>query len=412
MEYIRTAEREFPAGEDFQLEYEGRSGNLVVQGADVDRARVQIVAHLFEESAEDADATLERILQGVRLDGSTLRISPPRVVTGGIFFFNRGPRIDYAVTVPRRSRCKLASSSGRIEVARVHGPVDVAQKSGRTNVRAIGGDVRVLSKSGAIDAEEIAGSLMAQAQSGKVGVDRVKGNVSLQAHSGSVKVEHVGGTLNARAHSGRVDALDIGGDAFVATHSGRVSVTAPRGAVKMHSISGSARYQGQVNGDVEIATTSGSIHFDVDPIKPFFMDAETVSGSIRSDLEPRRGEGPPPADAPRVRLRTVSGAIRIGRKHGITIGIGFGKNLNIDLDQDFDFDMEFDTGDIEAGVHRTVEEHIARVQERAQRHAERAQRQAERAQRRAERMAERMRRRATGETVGEDDEDDEDDDLL
>jgi hypothetical protein len=102
MEYIRTAEREFPAGEDFQLEYEGRSGNVVVEGGDVDRARVQIVAHIFEESAEDADDTLRRIVDGVRMDGNSLRITPPRVASGGLFFFNRGPRIDYAITVPRR----------------------------------------------------------------------------------------------------------------------------------------------------------------------------------------------------------------------------------------------------------------------------------------------------------------------
>src|SRR3712207_400154 len=104
MEYIRTAEREFPAGEGLELEYEGRSGNIVVEGGDVDRVRIQIIAHLFEESAADADDTLQRIVQGVRLDGNTLRISPPRVASGGIFFFNRGPRIDYAVTVPKGTR--------------------------------------------------------------------------------------------------------------------------------------------------------------------------------------------------------------------------------------------------------------------------------------------------------------------
>jgi hypothetical protein len=421
MEYIRTAEREFPAGDDFSLEYEGRSGNIVVEGGDVDKARVQIVAHIYEETADAADATLQRIVDGVHMDGNVLRIVPPQIVTGGFFFFaNRGARIDYAVTVPRRTRCRLVSSSGRVEVARIAGPLDVIQKSGRTSVRMVEGDTRVVSKSGSTDVEDIGGNLTVQAQSGKISVDRVKRDAKLSGQSGSVKAEHIGGSLVARAQSGRIEVLDVGGNVNLASQSGRVVLVRAGGEIVCHSVSGSVTFEGQALGNVNIATTSGGIHFNVDPTRPFFLDAETVSGSIRSDMPPRKGEGPPPEGAPTVKLRTVSGSIRIGPRPSVGVGFDFGTGSAFGIKIDPDLDIEFgeDFGDriakaIEIRMQR-VHEKAAQAGERAQRHAERAERHAERARRRAERHAEReaerARRRATGEPTDDLDFDDTDDD--
>ncbi|MGH2601235.1 MAG: DUF4097 family beta strand repeat-containing protein, partial [Dehalococcoidia bacterium] len=396
MEYIRTAEREFAAGEGFALEYEGRSGNIVVEGGDVDRARVQIVAHIFEEGADVADAILQRVVDGVRLEGSTLRITPPRISTGTFFWFNRGARIDYAVTVPRQTRCRLTSASGRVEVARITGPLEVSQKSGRTSARMIEGNARVTSKSGSVDLEQVGGSLVARAQSGKVSVDTVGGDATVQAQSGSVKVAHVAGNLVAESHSGRLDASDVGGNANLAAHSGRVSLAGAKGSVTMQSISGQVIYAGRVGGNVDLSSTSGMVHFDVDPANPFFLDAETVSGSIRSDLPPRRGEGPPPEGAPTVKLRTVSGAIRIGPRRGFAIGLDFEKGGRWDFEFGKDFDVDVEAGDFGEQIARSIEERMERVRERvereAERHTERGRHVAERAARHAEREAERAAR--------------------
>jgi hypothetical protein len=56
------------------------------------------------------------------------------------------------------------------------------------------------------------------------------------------------------------------------------------------------------------------IHLAVDPGFPFFIDAESDLGAVRSDLPPRRGGGGSPNGAgPKVRLRTHTGAIRLTR---------------------------------------------------------------------------------------------------
>jgi len=96
-------------------------------------------------------------------------------------------------------------------------------------------------------------------------------------------------------------------------------------------MSGSVRFQGSVHGTTEIETVSGGIDFDVNPRQLFYLDAETRSGSIRSDLAPRQG-GPPPEGAPTVRLRSVSGGIRIGSHHSLAVEV----EVTVDRDEDED----------------------------------------------------------------------------
>jgi hypothetical protein len=80
------------------------------------------------------------------------------------------------------------------------------------------------------------------------------------------------------------------------------------------------RYAGKIEGDVSLSAQTGSVHMAVDPALPFFLDAESEVGAVRSDLAPRRaasapgeGEGGASNHAHKVRLRTHTGSIRITR---------------------------------------------------------------------------------------------------
>jgi hypothetical protein len=66
-----------------------------------------------------------------------------------------------------------------------------------------------------------------------------------------------------------------------------------------------------VLGDVDIEASAGSIVFAVDPAYPFFIDAESHVGSVRSELPPRPKGSVPQAGGPKVRLRSRAGSIRI-----------------------------------------------------------------------------------------------------
>jgi|GEM_PF-1561988 len=383
MEYIRTAMREYATGPDVMLVYDGRSGNLLVEGADTDTVTVQIVAHVFEETAEEADKAMARIVDGITHNERQLTIRPPEPASQGAWFFqfNRGMRVDYAVTAPHNTQCQLDARSGRIEVTRVAGPVRVQQKSGRTSIRSVSSDIQVVTRSGAVDLEEIGGSVVVQAASGRIMVRGAGGDVSIQSASGGVRVEQVAGSLSVESASGRVEAVEISGPARLQAASGRVSLAGAASRAELHSVSGAVKFQGPVRGDLDVRSTSGSVHLDVDPAHPFFIDAETQSGALRSDLEARSGDAPPREGAPRVKVRTLSGSIRIGRADPVVIAIALGKerhgiHFGGPPDEEWAERLREKTERFRAHAEARAEHMRDRVEARAERHRMRAERHA------------------------------------
>jgi hypothetical protein len=123
----------------------------------------------------------------------------------------------------------------------------------------------------------------------------------------------VAGSVEARARSGSIELRDIDGDLRVRAHTGSVSIDGAHARVNAETHTGALRLRGRVEGDVEMKAHTGLIHLSVDPAYPFFIDAESDLGTVRSDLPPRRnGSGPAPG-GPKVRLRTHTGAIRLSR---------------------------------------------------------------------------------------------------
>ncbi len=313
LEYIRTANLEFNTGDTCRLQVDIHAGAVVVEGRDTNKTTLQVVAHLWEDSAADADDTMERILRGIRSENSGVRVEIPHLSRAGPWFlFGRGSRVDIHVVAPRRTKARIASRSGRVEVVRVEGPVEIDQRSGRTTLTDIGADSAVFSRSGAVEIERVRGDLKVGSRTGKVTVREVEGDVTIESRTGAVQVERVRGDLSIGSHTGRLTAERIGGDLEIENKTGAVHVEDIGGKAEIQGHSGRVHYRGAVKADIDIRVTVGAIHLDVDPDSPFFIDAETTTGAITSELQPRR-DGAPPADAPRVRLRTTTGAIRIGR---------------------------------------------------------------------------------------------------
>ncbi|HXF52185.1 MAG TPA: DUF4097 family beta strand repeat-containing protein [Dehalococcoidia bacterium] len=313
MEYIRTHTVEFDTGPSCRLSVDSPSGATVVEGRDTERVRVQIIAHLWEESASDADDTMARVLRGVRHENASVRIEIPSLRSAGPwFFFGRGSRVDLQIEAPRDTAVRIASRSGRVEVVQVTGPVEIEQRSGRATVIGVRRNVQIASRSGAIEAEDIGGDVILRSRTGKVTVRRVAGDVTVQSRTGAVQVEGTDGDVDIESRTGRIVIERAQGDVRAVTTTGAISVAEAGGRVHLEATTGAVRYRGAVLGDIDIRVTTGAITLEIDPDRPFFLDAETVTGRIASDLRPRR-EGAPPAGAPSVRLRAVTGAITIKR---------------------------------------------------------------------------------------------------
>jgi DUF4097 and DUF4098 domain-containing protein YvlB len=184
------------------------------------------------------------------------------------------------VHVPERKGLFL--SFGREDVLlRVHCP-----EGASLHARSASADVQVRGR--------IAEAFVKSA-SGDVATDDVSGELWVQTASGDVHVGHVG-RLTVNAVSGDVHVREVDG------------------AVKARSVSGDVHVAAVGAGDVDVQAVSGDVEVGVRPGSLVHVDASTLSGDTRSELD--LGEEPAEQeDGPRVdlRIKTVSGDVAVVR---------------------------------------------------------------------------------------------------
>lgn len=190
---------------------------------------------------------------------------------------------------PRRRR-----GSARV-VADVPTGTDVQLKSASADVsaRAALGALRVRSASGDIRADDVVRAEVTVA-SGDVAVDLVRDGADVRATSGDVVLGSVGGRLSVTLTSGDLRAGTVSGDADVEAASGDVSIG---------RFDGSAVTVRTMSGDIRLGLPTG---IRVEP------DLTTLSGKVRLP-SPTAAPQPERRRSVRVRLRSVSGDIRIDR---------------------------------------------------------------------------------------------------
>jgi DUF4097 and DUF4098 domain-containing protein YvlB len=172
--------------------------------------------------------------------------SPPRVMG------HTNVDVDYTVTVPSGATVYLKSYAGNIKV---------------TNVK---GELRAETMSGDVQASETGRAVWLKTISGDV-------TVSATAPDGDVTVTSVNGEVTARGVRARgFEASVISGDIHL------VDVACSH----VRSLAGTVDFTGSLarNGRYEFRVHSGGIRLALTPTPGFELDAETLSGHIRSDL--------------------------------------------------------------------------------------------------------------------------------
>ncbi len=298
MEHTRTITREFITGDKAVLHVETRSGGVSVEPVDGERVLVEAIVHVWSDLAVEADEAASLVARGMEQDAHRVIVrapSLPQTEGWSLWGGKRGSRVDYTVRVPVTTAVRVLSRSGRVQISRTEGRVHVETQSGRCSIDHIRGDVTVVARSGSLS------------------VERVQGDVTAEARSGRLEVSHVSGAATVEARSGAVDVRDVGGDVRAATHTGALTIENAGARVRAQAHTGVVRYHGRVAGDFDIRAHTGMIHLAVDPAFPFFIDAESDTGLVRSDLPPRRVGGSPNGNGPKVRLRTHTGMIKLSR---------------------------------------------------------------------------------------------------
>ena len=300
MEQVRTVTREFATGEKAVLHLESRSGTVIVEGRESDHVVVDAVVHVWTDLASEADDAASVVARNMEQDAHRVIVRAPVLRTDegrGIFSIvgMKSSRIDYHVRVPLTTAVRVLSRSGAVQILHTEGLVHTEAMSGKIGIDDVRGDVTAVSRSGSLLVERIDGNLTADARSGKVRIKGISGNVGIEARSGGIEIEDIGGDVRLIARAGSASFANVSGKLYARARAG------------------SMRYRGRVLDDMDIEAHAGSITLAVDPDHPFFVDAESHVGSVRSDLPPRRNGADPATGGPNVKLRSHAGSIRLTR---------------------------------------------------------------------------------------------------
>jgi len=169
---------------------------------------------------------------------------------------------------------------GRSDHASVDYTVTVPTDAG-VDLRSVSGDIKVTGVQGSVRAESVSGDVTTAKTPRLERVKSVSGDVDVTdaAVDGDLTAGSVSGSLTARGLKAR--GLDLN------TVSGEVSltdVTAER--VGIRSVSGDITYEGPLakNGRYDLNTHSGDVHLELAGNTGFEVNANSFSGSIRSDV--------------------------------------------------------------------------------------------------------------------------------
>jgi len=172
--------------------------------------------------------------------------------------------------------------------------VTVVSASADAVLRGRLGEVTMTSSSGDLSVTRCT-RLQARSASGAVRAGRVESEASVGTASGDIRVADAGGAVQVRTASGDVQLGDVASDATVKTASGDL------------------RIDRALSGTLRLTTVSGDAVVSVAPGLRIWLDVQTISGRMHSELHddgPDAGGGTPQLT---VVLQSVSGDLHLRR---------------------------------------------------------------------------------------------------
>ncbi len=261
----------------------------------------------YQDSRQGPETT-EQILQTFKVgaDGALdlTSIAGDVRVTGGS---GNEIRVEATKRVRHRSadQAKQLLTALRVEMANINGRVEVRTLYPR---RGSYGERGISARVDYVIAVPSGVTVAVKSISGHVLVSGVRGEVRAETVSGDVSVDSTPNLSVAKTVSGNVIARDIGGPAtlVLSTVSGSVIASGLKvRALEASSVSGDVKLSGMQVERVEAKSVSGNIDFDAPLVKAgryefvshsgnvrivisggagFELDADTFSGSVRSDV--------------------------------------------------------------------------------------------------------------------------------
>jgi DUF4097 and DUF4098 domain-containing protein YvlB len=250
-------------------------------------------------------------------------------VTGPVRLDVRIPHADLTVTTGAADSASVAFGAGRnaddvTVTCERRGEIDVLTVTAKhaglfRSRRPVAVDVRVPDGS-AVGVTTAAGGIVCTGPLGAVRVETASAGVRIPEAtsadvvgvSGEVSIGRVAGEASIKTVSGAIEVDDVRGRLVLRTVSGRIRVRGAGGDVEARSVSGDVQLQRLEQGVVRLDSVSGDVTLGVRKGVAVWLDLDSASGHVRSDLG---GSDDGPSDGRPVlelRGRTVSGALRVG----------------------------------------------------------------------------------------------------
>jgi hypothetical protein len=209
--------------------------------------------------------------------------------------FIRRNGVAVRVDVPIGSDVKVTAASAPVELNGSLGGANVKTASGDITVDDVE-SLKVKTASGDIEVGVVSGVLRINSASGDLRCVRADGGTSVTTASGDVEIGSTGERTDVRATSGDVRLGDVCGD---------VTVLAVSGHVHALSIANGSTHVRSVSGEIELGIARGVM---------LSVDAESMSGTVESDI-PLHDDPIGAPGEPKVVLSatSVSGNIHIRR---------------------------------------------------------------------------------------------------
>jgi DUF4097 and DUF4098 domain-containing protein YvlB len=187
---------------------------------------------------------------------------------------------------------------------------DVAVKTGSADIDLAGQvkAARIKTGSGDVTCDTFSGGALIETGSGDVEVSEGHAELNVKSGSGDVSVGTCLGELQVSTGSGDVEIGTANSRAVVKTGSGDLQVVTANADVSLATGSGDLRIGTARRGRVSAKGASSDVLIGIPAGTPVWADINTVTGSIRSDLDsvgaPQEGQ-----DHIELQARTVSGDI-------------------------------------------------------------------------------------------------------
>ncbi|MDQ3065651.1 MAG: DUF4097 domain-containing protein [Actinomycetota bacterium] len=264
----------FPTPEQPRLKVRNPAGDVRIETADVVETTVELVPLNDSDSTREA---IEKATIGVRGDEVLVEIEGRSwTISIGNWGFG-SPKIGVRIACPHRSSLECDTASADLKVSGT---------LGESRIRTASGDVTL---------DVVEGNLNVKSASGDIHVERVAGRCDLNSVSGDVDVSVAEAGLQVNSVSGNVEAGEVTGD------------------LSVQSVSGDQRVRAAGPGELAFKAVSGDVQVAIRRGLRVRLDVNSVSGKIGSELEV--SDTPAGSDAPEasLRVRTVSGDVKVSR---------------------------------------------------------------------------------------------------